>query len=199
MKILTVPNPILRTVAQPVSIVDKKVWQFIKDMDTTLRKQESPRGVGLAAPQVGKGWRIFLAVLGEKNQNSDHPRVEVFINPRIVKHSKERILGLENGEDRFEGCLSIPKLYGPVPRYEFVEVAYQTITPKQLKGSIPTQLTTTTKRFTDFDARIIQHEYDHLDGILFTDYSLKENLPVYVEQAGEWREVSNKAELLATI
>ena len=132
MKIVAVPHPVLRQVAQAVTVFDKKFFQFLSDLGETLIKQENPRGVGLAAPQVGKSWRVFAAVLGETNQESKQPELEFFINPKITQRSKEQIMGAIDGSERFEGCLSIPRLYGPVPRSSWVEVAYQSISLKEL-------------------------------------------------------------------
>lgn len=197
MKIITAPHPTLRQVAKKVDVFDTKFFTFLKELAQILVEKENPRGVGLAAPQVGKSWRVFVAVLGETNQDSNKPVVEFFINPVITKVSQHKILGLiDGGEERFEGCLSIPKLYGPVPRHEWIEVTYQTLkSPSELHAKNP-QIVTKYARFSDFDARILQHEYDHLEGILFTDYSLKENLPVYVEDKDSWREVENKEAIL---
>ncbi len=198
MKIITAPHPTLRQVAASVAVFDKKFFAFLRELTDTLIKKEKPRGVGLAAPQVNKSWRVFVAVLGETNQDSDQPVVEFFINPKITKHSQNKIMGLADGSERFEGCLSIPKLYGPVPRYEWVEMEYQSLKPSELTKKAP-QIITKFARFTDFDARVLQHELDHLDGILFTDYSLRENLPVYIDGGKEWVEVKNKKEILGLL
>lgn len=195
MKIITAPHPTLRQIAAPVTTFDKKFFAFLRELAGTLVKKEKPRGVGLAAPQVNKSWQVFVAILGETNQDSDRPVVEFFINPKLTKASSKKILGLANGDERFEGCLSIPKLYGPVPRHEWIELEYQSFKPSELEKPSP-QLVTKFARFTDFDARVIQHELDHLNGILFTDYSLHEDLPVYLDGGKEWIEVENKAEIL---
>lgn len=198
MKIITAPHPTLRQKAQEVTVFDKKFFAFLRQLADTLIKKEQPSGVGLAAPQINKSTRVFAAILGEKNQTSEKPVIEFFINPTLTKLSGKKIMGLANGEDRFEGCLSIPLFYGPVPRYEWVEVEYQSITyPDLLKNK--TEIKTKKARFQDFDARVIQHEYDHLEGILFTDHILQNNLPVYVEENGKWVEIENKKEILSLL
>lgn len=194
MKIITAPHPTLRQVAKEVSVFDKKFFKFLDELADTLIKKEQPKGVGLAAPQVNKSVQVFAAILGEKNQNSEKPVIEFFINPKITKHSDHQILGLANGSERFEGCLSVPILYGPVPRYKWIEIEYQSLTTKDLKNN--PQIKKKKMRFHDFDARVIQHEYDHLQGILFTDHILQNNLPVYIEEDGQWVEVKNKKEVL---
>lgn len=164
-KIITIPHPSLRKKAKLVTHVDKKLVSFISELEEILYKKRNPRGVGLAAPQVDKLWRIFSMNL---------EKIETFINPRIVKRSKSIILGPDEEDPILEGCLSMPELYGPVPRNAWVEVEYQVINGDKLSEK--------KAKLEDFDARVFQHEIDHLDGILFTDYSLKYNLPVYKER-----------------
>jgi len=169
--IITVPHLALREVATPIMVADKKTLELIKDLDATLRAQTKPQGVGLAAPQLAIGKRAFVTFLGPKKSH----QMMVFLNPIIADHSQEVIFGQtpSDEDDRLEGCLSIPGLYGPVPRFTWIEVEYQ-----QLENG---ELVTKQNRFTDFHARVIQHEFDHLNGILFTDYSLEYDLPVYRE------------------
>ena len=198
MKIITAPHSTLRQKAKDITVFDKKFFVFLHQLADTLIKKEQPSGVGLAAPQVNKSIRVFAAILGTANQASQKPVIEFFINPVITKSSDKKILGLANGEDRFEGCLSVPLLYGPVPRYEWIEVEYQSITDQDVLNKV-TELKHKKVRFQDFDARVIQHEYDHLEGILFTDHILKNNLSVYIEKNEKWVEVENKIEILSLL
>lgn len=198
MKIISAPHPTLRQKAKTASVFDKKFFKFLEQLAKTLVEKEQPSGVGLAAPQVNKSLQVFAAILGETNQNSQKPKIEFFINPIISKASKKKILGLTNGEERFEGCLSVPLLYGPVPRYEWIEVQYQSIFYHDLIEQ-KTILKNKKARFSDFDARVIQHEYDHLQGILFTDHILTNNLPIYLEENGKWVEIENKKEILSLL
>jgi len=163
-KIITIPHPTLRKEAKLVTRVDKKLKKFISEIEETLVKKRDPKGVGLAAPQIDKLWRIFSINLNN---------IETFINPRIVKKSKDLTLGPDKEDPIMEACLSMPNLYGPVPRNSWIEVEYQFINNEKLVE--------TKSRLEDFEARVFQHELDHLNGILFTDYSLKYNLPVYKE------------------
>ena len=197
MKIITAPHPVLRQKAKEVVVFDKKFFKFLHDLAITLIKKEQPKGVGLAAPQVNKSIQVFAVILGEKNQDSKKPVIEFFINPKITKHSEKMILGGADGSERFEGCLSIPIFYGPVPRYEWVEVEYQGLTNLELKNQPKIKMKKA--RFGDFDARVIQHEYDHLEGILFTDLVLQNNLPIYIDEDGQWVEVKNKKEILSLL
>jgi len=135
-------NPILRKKSEPVREITKKMLKLIKDMQETMLAK---RGVGLAAPQIGVNERIILITLANK-------KILPMINPRIMGFSEKTL----NAE---EGCLSIPGFWGNVRRAKEVTVEFQTA-----KGQ------KTVMKFSDFEAREMQHEIDHLDGVLFTDY-----------------------------
>lgn len=169
MKIITVPHSSLRQVAAPVEAMDQKLKNLVKDLSLTLVHQDNPRGVGLAAPQVDALRRLFATNITEEETSPS--RIQIYINPEIIEQSTEIVLGPTPKEDVLEGCLSIPKLYGPVPRHRWVRLQYQVIDGDEL--------TTVVNKYAEFEARVIQHELDHLNGILFTDYSLKYDLPVY--------------------
>lgn len=172
MSIITVPHPTLRLTAQEVTTVDKKLQQLLKELDETLRTQKNPQGVGLAAPQVNSAKRIFATFLADDENDDDAPGVmRLYINPKIVDHDEALTFGPDPENPILEGCLSIPELYGPVPRWQRLKLEWQT-----LEGD---ELVTQSRDFSDFTARVIQHEFDHLQGVLFTDYSLKYDLPIY--------------------
>ncbi len=174
MKIITVPNPHLRQTAQPIQKVDKKIKQFLSELEQTLVNKKNPQGVGLAAPQVDVTWRAFVTQLTEDGKREDGPvATKVYINPEIIAQSPHQILGPTEKEETLEGCLSIPGVYGPVPRYEWIRLRYQKI--------VDDELLSVEERYEHFAARVIQHETDHLNGILFIDYSLKYDLPLYKE------------------
>lgn len=170
MKIVTIPHESLRQEAELVTTVDKKVLQFISDLEKTLKNKQNPQGVGLAAPQVDKNWAIFTTLLDSTDGKLEQ---RVFINPRIIDASDELILGPNEDESHLEGCLSMPGIYGPVFRHEWAKFSFQTIKNNELVDH--------EEVFSDFAARVMQHELDHLHGILFTDRALKDNLPVYKE------------------
>lgn len=193
MQIVRAPHPALRQVAKPITTVDKKLTTFIRDISTTLETNER-RGVGLAAPQVNKQWRMFITYMsanderGEEDEDGHEPprTLNIYLNPRIVKASLKKELGGSEESRPLEGCLSIPTLYGPVPRHSWVEVEYELV-----KGD---QLVTAQKKFVDFAARVAQHEIDHLDGILFTDYCLELDLPIYKEnKQGKLVEIDDRS------
>jgi len=157
MQIVYDGNPVLRKKAQPVKVVDSLVGQLMEDMLETMRANN---GIGLAAPQVGISKRIIVADIGEE----DGP--VKMINPRIVER-EGTIVALE-------GCLSIPNVYGDVERSEKVVV----------KG-LDEKGRPVTFEAEGLMARVFQHEIDHLDGRLFTDFATNVRVvtPEELEQA----------------
>ncbi len=177
MKIITIPHPNLRKITPMVTQVDNQLIKFVTDLENTLENSRNPRGVGLAAPQVDKLLRIFTTNFtpgSNQGEPGNRPpgKLRHFINPTIVKTCKrKKVLGVNKNDPDLEGCLSMPGLYGPVPRYRWIELEFQTLENEQLVNH--------KARFDGFMARVIQHELDHLDGVLFTDYALENELPVY--------------------
>lgn len=171
MSIIKVPHPTLRVEATPVTEVDKRILNIIAQLKADL--QGNSKGVGLAAVQIDQPVRIFSTFLS-KHDDDDHNKVfRAYINPEIIKVYGKPDLGDDEESTPLEGCLSIPDYYGPVPRYFKVKLAFQTWENDKLVSH--------EEEFEDFFARVVQHELDHLDGILFTDYSLKYDLPLYKE------------------
>lgn len=202
MEIITAPHPTLRLVANRVEKFDKRLLKFVARLEQQLLRQKNPEGVGLAAPQVNKAWQIFTMrhiqqpqdqpdqhqekkQKAEKGRNPENnqDRLTTFINPIIIEHSKNKTLLKE--PEHFEGCLSVPEIYGPVPRWDWVTVKYQSFNKA---GKVEEK----TEKYQGFLARIIQHEYDHLQGILFTDYLLEQNLPAYVMEKDQWVELEDR-------
>jgi len=178
LKIVTVPNKVLNTSVQPVIKIDKKIKDLIAAMEKTLVAQSDPQGVGLAAPQVGENLALFIIRPAVK------AKIEVFINPKIIKtlegkpHSvpprRDYVRGKKKAHTKLEGCLSIPRIWSPIKRPQRILLEYQDI-----KGA--SQI----KWFFGFEAVIIQHEMDHLKGILFTQRSLEQNASMYEEKEGK--------------
>jgi peptide deformylase len=187
LPIITIPHPNLRQVAQPVTEATPGLSAFIKELVDTLQKKRNPAGVGLAAPQVNKLWRIFVTKVDPAGrENSRKAALQVFINPTIVAHSPTMTLGQDPENPTLEGCLSMPGLYGPVPRWQWVEVEFETLQ----RGKLIKQ----TARYEAFAARVVQHEYDHLEGVLFTDYAIDTDLPVFKEdKKGKLIEIEDRA------
>ena len=171
-QIVTVPSEVLRAVAKPVEVFDKRVLDIIKDMENTLKAAKNPEGVGLAAPQIGVSLRIFLI-----RPNPRGPTT-VMVNPNITKYS-QRVQSADKKDGVYEGCLSIPQHYSPVKRSMSVTVTYQT----------PTMETKTTV-YTGFPAHVVQHELDHLNGVLFIDRVLEQNIPLYKVAGRTWHEIA---------
>ena len=144
-------NPVLREIAKPIAnICDREIQQLIDQMLITLKES---KGVGLAAPQIGRSLQLII-VASHPNERYPHaPQMEptAMINPQIVAHLSE----MEKG---WEGCLSVPMIRGLVPRYREIEVTY-----------LDRQGNSQNTKLTDFVARIFQHEYDHLVGKVFLD------------------------------
>ncbi|YAF96272.1 MAG: peptide deformylase [Nodularia sp. CChRGM 3473] len=172
MPIIQLGNPILRQKAAWVeNIQDAHIQNLIDDLTVTVAKAN---GVGIAAPQVAASYRLFI-VASRPNLRYPHAPVmepTAMINPRIVAHANEIVKG-------WEGCLSVPGIRGLVPRYQAVEVAYTDRNGKLQKQEL-----------TDFVARIFQHEYDHLDGIVFVD-RLENNLDMITEDEYQKRVANN--------
>lgn len=143
LNVITNPNPILRKKSEEIKIEDlnnKDLQELMRDMVPTMLEKD---GVGLAAPQIGKNIRLIVI------NTKDGP--QHFINPKIIKKSILK----EWGE---EGCLSVPDVFGMVKRNKKIYCEYYNI--KGEKKSIEAS---------GLMARILQHETDHLDGILFID------------------------------
>jgi len=152
-KVIQAGNPILREKSKIVSdIGSEKVQKIIQDLIDSMRKNQS---VGIAAPQIGKGLRIFASEIRKTKYRSPSKvsRLKIYINPKIIKLSKDEAVG-------YEGCFSIAhaQFFGPVKRPNGVTV--EALDRNGRKFSLKAE---------GLLARVIQHEYDHLEGILFTD------------------------------
>lgn len=151
LEIIQLGNPLLRAKAQVVENVrDGRIQKLINNLIATVNQAN---GVGIAAPQVANSDRLFIIASRPNPRYPNAPEMKptAMINPRILAHSTEVVKG-------WEGCLSIPGIRGLVPRYQAIEVEYSDRDGKLQKQEL-----------TDFVARIFQHEYDHLDGIVFLD------------------------------
>ena len=170
--IVTVPSEELRKPTQPVKALDARVLKVLQDMENALRKAKKPEGVGLAAPQIGESLSIFMI------RPDPIGPITTFINPLIIKYSQRQINPHSKG-GVYEGCLSLPNHYAPLKRSSAVTVKYQDINFQEK-----------TETFTGFAAHVIQHEYDHLNGILFIDRVLEQNSKLFKVNGDEWEEVS---------
>ena len=156
LKVARMGHPVLRAKTRPIERGDIKTAAIQKLIDDMLDTMAEYHGAGLAGPQVHEGLRLFVAVLdagedGEAGENGKHDEPYVIINPEIS------IVGSDIVED-WEGCLSIPDVRGRVPRAREINVRALDRHGERLQLSAH-----------DFAARVIQHETDHLDGVLFFD------------------------------
>lgn len=170
--IVCAPNSVLTRLAQTVTLFDKRLEALIGEMETALLGTKNPKGVGLAAPQIGLSLRVFITRPKEESPT------RIFINPEIITRSDDQTDGvpgrdpakqdLAPPENKLEGCLSIPKIWGKVKRAKTLSLRYQ-----DKKGNIHKE------KFSGFIATIIQHETDHINGILFTQRVLEQKGKLY--------------------
>lgn len=174
-KILRSGDPKLRETSKPVAKIDSKVIELIRDLKETLAVQKDPEGVGLAAPQIGKRLRVFVANYKNLNRVVINPEI---LETRIKKTKTKEIPKTKSKQEILEGCLSLPNYYGPLKRVSSVKIKYLNEEGKE-----------TVEEFTSFDAQIILHEIDHLNGILFLDRLLEQKKPLYKLEKDKWEEV----------
>lgn len=171
LKVARMGHPVLRTRAREIERSELKQPSMQKLIDDMINTMHEYHGVGLAGPQIHEGLRIFVAAITPDNEEPLSPENEpmVFINPVITA------IGYEIVED-WEGCLSIPEIRGRVPRARTINVTAM----DRHGGAIDVTSH-------DFPARVIQHETDHLDGVLFLDRMRTfESLAFLEEYARYW-------------
>lgn len=165
--------PVLRTPAEPVTFpLSAEIKQLTEDMRQFLinsqneeiaAKYDLRAGVGLAAPQLGVNKQIFAIYMVDEDEEGNIKRVimdQIFINPKIQSHSVQQV-ALQEGE----GCLSVPReVPGIVPRPKRVKFTFQDLNGQEY-----------TLKLSDFMAIVIQHELDHLKGVMFYDHINPDN------------------------
>ena len=171
LKIARMGHPVLRTPARPLDsseIQSASIQKLIDDLFETMKEHQ---GIGLAAPQVHEGLRVFVA--GVDDRGDPMPRIAL-INPEVTP------LGRTIEED-WEGCLSIPDIRGRVPRAQEIRVVAVDRDGKSVSMTA-----------TGWPARVIQHETDHLNGILFLDRMKSlDSLTFFDEYRRYWAEDEN--------
>jgi peptide deformylase len=153
LKVGRLGHPVLRKIAAPVSLREIQSPGFQKFIDDMIETMKEYDGVGLAADQVHESKQIAVVEVAENSRYPNKPKVPltVLINPTITPLSEEM-------EEDWEGCLSIPELRGRVPRYRTIRVQALDRNGKNLEFIAA-----------DFHARVIQHEWDHLNGKVYLD------------------------------
>lgn len=146
---VALPNERIRQISQQVTNFDKSLKNLIRDLIETCQAQKSPPALGMAAPQIGVLKRVFVA----KIRNKFRP----FVNPKITKVSQKQGAYLE-------GCFSVGGKYGHAIRPLEVDIEAQDVSGKKFS-----------RHYRGLAARIVQHETDHLDGILFIDHVYRQN------------------------
>jgi len=167
-KVVLAKDPVLHRKSKPVKKIDQKIRNLARDLKDTLISQKDPEGVGLAAPQIGKNIRMFAM--------KPEDEVKIVINPKILKI--ESVKPKKEHDKVMEGCLSVPNFYSPMVRPQKVKLRFQNLDGKTIEED-----------FIGFPARIVQHEVDHLNGILFIDHLLKTGEPLYELKGDEWEEI----------
>lgn len=182
-KVVQSGDPILRRICKPVGRIDKKIKTIITDLKDTLEVQIDPEGVGLAGPQIGKNIQIFAVKYKKFRRIVINPKI-IEIEP-LIDSSKDNNtnnmdeIDSDNKKEILEGCLSLPNYYGPLKREPKVKVKYLDENGKKV-----------TEVFKGFNAQIVLHEIDHLNGVLFIDHLLKQNKKLFkLDDNDEWEEV----------
>lgn len=166
--IVTAPSPVLSRRAKKVGKINKSIKTLLKEMEEALLSAKDPEGVGLAAPQIGKSLAIFITKPTPKSP------IRVFINPEIISLETIKEVKKSKNSARLEGCLSLPSIWGEVKRNPSLVLSYMDQRGKQHE-----------KEFKGFVATIIQHEYDHLQGALFTEHVLSQGGTLYKSHKNE--------------
>jgi peptide deformylase len=154
LPIVLAPDPVLKQTCQPVETIDDDVRARLDDMVETMY---AAPGIGLSAPQVADKRRLIVCDVAREGESA---QVFKMVNPEIVWRSDEKVVAEE-------GCLSIPDHYGDVSRFREIKVAY--LDPEGASQEVEAN---------GLLSACIQHEIDHLDGVLFIDYltPLKRNM-----------------------
>lgn len=144
-KVRYIGDPVLRQKTEQVTTFDKKFQAFLEDMTEVMYRED---GIGLAAPQIGVLKKVVVLDVGELEQGE---QLRIFVNPVIHEGSGESVVE--------EGCLSIPGVREEVTRPDTIRISYQNETGAQFEHE-----------FDGWLARVLQHEIDHLNGVLFVDH-----------------------------
>jgi peptide deformylase len=175
LSIVKYPHPALRWESKPVVEIDDRLRDAVKQMFALMYEA---KGIGLAANQVALPWRLFII-----NPSGDPEQADeefVFLNPEILRRK-----GSEEGE---EGCLSLPDMYGPVRRSTSLSIEAYDLEGRAFRMDLE-----------DFPARVVQHEYDHIDGVLFIDRMTDLKRREYGDRLAEFENAFRKEQQSGTI
>lgn len=161
--IVVAPSVVLSQKAKPYLF--KKgddLKDLLREMEKALLSASDPKGVGLAAPQIGKSIAIFITKPTEKS------KIKVFINPLLVERAQTKTKKKPTKYKKLEGCLSLPTIWGEVKRPDIVKIEYQDQNGNKKEET-----------FRGFMSTIVQHEIDHLEGTLFPKRVLEQKGKLY--------------------
>lgn len=162
-RFIALPDQRIRQKSAPVTNFDANLARIVKDLVNISIVQTNPLALGMAAPQIGVFKQVFVAKIRNK--------FKAFVNPRITKFSR-KVTPL------LEGCFSVAGIYGHVTRPAEIEIEAQDMHGKKIST-----------HFIGLPAKIIQHELDHLEGILFIDHVFKQNSKIFrVEKDNEGKD-----------
>jgi peptide deformylase len=166
--IFETPDPILRQISKPVEVFDDELKTLVADMFETMY---AAPGIGLAAVQVGVPIRLLVIDLQESEEEGGEPVRDprVFINPEILWHSDDEV-------PYTEGCLSVPEQYAEVMRPDKIRARWQDANGKTYEEEIDGLL-----------AVCLQHEMDHLNGVLFIDHLSRLKRDMVLKKLAKWR------------
>lgn len=168
--IIILPHTALRQRSRKVTAFDDKLQQLCNDMESATLDWENHRshevGVALAAPQINR--LVRLVVIRNDFDNKEDKSFLPLVNPKIIRQE-----GRQSTD--YEGCLSVPDIYGQVPRYEKIKIKAQDLNGQDFRLTA-----------SGFLARVLQHEIDHTNGVMFVDY-LKDQLDAFyrLDEAGQ--------------
>jgi peptide deformylase len=175
LKVARMGHPVLRKRARALDRADLKSSAVQKLIDDMIETMGEYHGIGLAAPQVHEGVRIFIAGMQEADGDDEEEEAGIvpvpFVNPEIVPIGNDK-------ETDWEGCLSIPDVRGRVPRYTRVKI--RGLDREGVRQEL---------QLVGFQARVVQHENDHLDGVLFFDRMPSLETLTFLDEYGKyWRD-----------
>lgn len=176
-KLVTIPNAALRIKSSKIGYVDDAIRNLAEDMiETTLDwDHDSEFGAALAAVQIGQP--IQLTVVRDKFESRNDKKFSTYINPKIIKKSQQTVTDLE-------GCLSVPGIYGRVKRALKIKVRAQDLDGNEIRLNLE-----------GFPARVLQHEIDHMNGIIFLDHIKSNKDLLSMDDNGKLNELDDSNEL----
>lgn len=164
LKVARMGNPVLRAKARAVEPAEIRQAAFQKFIDDMIQTMHEYRGIGLAAPQVHESVRLIVVGIQAEDDDDSDIKLLPLINPEVTPIGTEIVEG-------WEGCLSIPDVRGRVPRAVAVQVRALDRRAKRIESTLE-----------GFPARVVQHEADHLDGVLFVDWMRSFDSLTYLDE-----------------